>query len=168
MWWILLTIAIILLLLLPIRVKLTLIYENNKVNIYIFSKQINKKAKVAEEKVNTYNAKKLNFQLKRFMPKDLNKAIFRLKKNKIKPRLKMSFVINYGLDDAAITAISYGILHSFSYVFYNLTSIIFKIKKYNFEVNPYFNTSMLNLRITGIISLNLVQIIYMLIIIYSK
>jgi hypothetical protein len=168
MWWIILTMAMILLLLLPIRVKLTLIYENNKINIYIFNKQINKKAKIAEEKVNSYNAKKLKFELKRFMPKNLKKAIFRLKKNKIKPRLKMSIVINYGFDDAAVTGISYGILHSFSYIFYNFVSVIFKIKNYNFEVNPYFNTPMLNLRITGIISSNLVQIIYMLIIIYRK
>jgi hypothetical protein len=157
-----------LLLLLPIKVKLTLIYENNKINIYIFNKQINKKSKAAEEKVNINLSKAFKFKLKRFMPKDIKGSIIRLKKNKLKPGLKLSFVINYGFDDAAVTGVSYGILQSSSSLIYTLISFIFKVKNYNFEVTPHFNTSMLNFRITGIISANLVQIIYMLIIIYRK
>jgi Protein of unknown function (DUF2953). len=159
--WIIIFIFIIFIFLVPIRLKFTIIFENNKFNLYLFNIKLNKKKK-KEKKVSKKNKPKASFL------KDPLKILSNLYFNKFKPKLSIEASINYGFDDAAITGICYGILHSLSSYIFLLTNCITKIKKYEFNVNPHFNEETFNFRISSIISLNLAKLIYMGILIIKK
>lgn len=144
--------TVIIILLLPFKVKVTFIYQDSKIHIYLFNKQIGMKEKLAEDKTSKRTYKKLRI----FADK--------LTRNKFKPGLSLDWELNYGFEDAALTGISYGIFSTIFGVMYELIGMIFKIKAFKFSINPQFNNPTLNIRISSIISLNLAKIIYIVII----
>jgi hypothetical protein len=159
---------ILIILFIPIRLKLTVLYEDRFINFYIFNWELKIKQKVGEKEANVKNAKKAEKLLKKFLPNDIRKVINNLSKNRFKPKLKLAVQINFGFEDAALTGITTGVFHNFSPVIYELSTKIFNITKYEYTLNPQFNNPMLNIRILSIISINLAKIIYMLYIIYFR
>lgn len=159
-------IIIIIFLIIPIKLKFTVLYQDRFINVYIFNKELKIKEKVSEEEANVKNAKRAERFIKKLLPQDIETVIDKLNKNRFKSKLKLKLEINFGFEDAALTGITSGIFHSFSPVMYVLSSKIFNITNYDYILNPQFNNPMLNIRILSIISTNLAKIIYMLFIIY--
>ncbi|ERI91352.1 hypothetical protein HMPREF1982_03311 [Clostridiales bacterium oral taxon 876 str. F0540] len=159
MKWYILALLLIILLLLPIPIKIRLSYLNKCLKLYIYRFQINplKKKDKAEHKKKpkrTEIKRKLNFSDILFIIKNINR-------NKLKPVLKLQILLNYGLADAAVTGISYGVISYLISLVPNFFSIPFKIKKYKSTINPDFNNFKLETKIESIIYISLVKIIYM-------
>lgn len=161
-------IIIFILIFLPFPLVINVNYMNNELFVFLFKFKIypnkhiesnkNIKRKIKEKKG------KLNFF------KNKNKYIsllIRLKDNYFKPTLKFNMNLVYGIDDAATTAILNGIIWSFSSVLYNIFNDVFKIKKFNFNTQPEFNKTTLNINLKCIFFINIVKITYIVFLIKS-
>lgn len=172
-------------LLVPIRVKLTLHFSKGYYyikfyNILLFSPNkgvINKLLKKLSIKnsakvSNEQNSKKFRFIPKRYAPshKEVNlknlsiiKLYKNLSTNKFKPKFRLKGDVNFELEDAAITAIAYGIASNSIPLLYFSFSRILKVKNFSLQINPHFTgKNLFNITITSIISFNIAQIIYIL------
>ncbi|MDO4403298.1 MAG: DUF2953 domain-containing protein, partial [Clostridiaceae bacterium] len=86
-----------------------------------------------------------------------------LQANKFKPLLNLSINMQYSLSDAALTAVSYGVIYGILESIYLELITIFNVKKKNYNISPLFNehTSIL-FSIKGIIYLSIANIIYII------
>lgn len=169
-FFIVLLIALIILLF-PIPLKITLTYSGGKAHFRIYNKEINlkKKTKKKAEEVTAKQKDALEEATDSgdlFNFKNIKKIIKALKNNKYKFTLKSKISIDYSLEDAAHTAILFGLLNSLLSTTYIVLNMFFKIKEYDFKVTPQYNNYYFNFEIESIISLNLAKIIYMCIIIF--
>lgn len=178
-------ICLLFIILITMPIKLTLYISKNyfyiKVyNILLFSpeeglinklfkklsiKKSSKDAKSQDSKKRKYNTKSYNPLSKNLKNKKLSirKLYTNLTSNKFKPKLKFIGSIDFELEDAAITAITYGVASNLIPLLYCNFSKIFKVKKFSLDINPNFTgKNLLNFTITSIISFNIVQIIYIL------
>lgn len=165
---------IILLLFIPIKIPLKIFFEENKLEIYIFSrlifpvtKRVNSTPKRKEEE---HKSKDKKIKKHKKPPLDLEdyitiggSLIYKLYNYKFKPKLKIDININIGLEDAATTALICGSLYSVNPIIYYILLLIFKIPDFNFEVKPIYNKSVIKFYITSIIYVSLVKIIFMII-----
>jgi hypothetical protein len=169
---------ILLIIFLPIPIKITIFYEHNKLKVYIYKKSLNlpflnnkfnvvEKVKVETEIINhTPRIKKITEKL---YENYFKQNPYRGKiKNKLKPSIKVDFNLAFGFEDAAITGMSYGLFSTVPYTLRNLIEKRLKIKRYLVNIEPCFNNPTLKFRIISIFSLNLVQIIYMFIVVIKK
>lgn len=97
----------------------------------------------------------------------------RIKSKKIKvfwkPYIKIHIKLLYGLDDAAVTAISYGLIFSILPVLKNIISKFFNVKGFTPDIKLDYKNIVFNLYIKCIIFINIAQIIVDLVyIIYSN
>jgi hypothetical protein len=142
---------IIFLLLTPLPIKVSAIYDNRILAIKVYNHKVNLQSK-REVKRNTKKALSMNINIK--------PIIDFLQKNKFKPSLKLNFKLAYGFGDAAYTGIFYGIIHAFYPFLLELTKSIMKIKKSELNIDPQFNKSIFSLEVNSIIFVSLVQLIY--------
>lgn len=161
---ILLTItAILIIIVLPIPIKFTLYYYKNSLHIYLYKRNnIQEKSfkKVSHKIKSTDYIGIFQYYI------DTARALsFRLKKNKLKPGITLSININEGFDDAARTAICFGVLYSFSAAVHIFINKYFKIKKYNYLVNPDFDNIKFEIQIKCIIWISIVNTIYIFILV---
>ncbi len=83
---------------------------------------------------------------------------------KYKPLLKINLSLDYSLNDAARTAIFYGIIYNTTSLTYILLNYIFNIKRFNFKITPLFEDKfLLKIETSSIIFLSLANIIYIII-----
>lgn len=173
-------------LLLPIPFKLTIHFSKNCFyvkfyNILLFSPEkgvLNKlKKKIFIEKSskpsnkstskNNNNKKKTSNPLnKRVKKKTISfiKLYKNIVTNKFKPSFKFEGDVNFALEDAALTAITYGASSNIIPLLYFILSKPFKVKKFSLQINPHFTgNNLLNFTISSIISLSIAQIIYILV-----
>lgn len=124
-----------------------------------------KDVKSHDSKKRKYNTKSYNPLSKRLKNKKLSirKLYTNLTSNKFKPKLKFIGSIDFELEDAAITAITYGVASNLIPLLYCNFSKLFNVKNFSLDINPHFTgKNLLNFTITSIISFNIVQIIYIL------
>lgn len=157
---------VIIILFFPLSIRLTVIYKDGKLHVFIFNKQLNLKKKISKHKVNPKTAKNSEFKLINFLPSKIRKILYKISNGKHKLSARVSFDLNYGFDDAAVTAISYGLFHGANSILYNQFSFLLNIKEYNYNIIPHYNNSMFNFRLNCIISFNLAKIIYTIFVIY--
>ena len=99
---------------------------------------------------------------------DLKSLISNLYNSKFKPLLKTKVSLDYSLNDAAKTAIFYGVLSQVPPLIYILINVPFKIYKFNFKINPIFEDKfLLKFETSSIIFLSFANIIYMIIILFK-
>lgn len=164
---------ILLIFFLPIPFKFIIHYskENYYIRLYKFTllkKEIKKKVIENEERRedNKEPTKpKKEKRLKKFFKRSYNprKIIKALDKNRFKPTMRIDGRFDYSLNDAALTAISYGVISSLMPSLLRLIKIIFKTKKIKLPISPQFKDEFIvNFDIKSIIFLSLAQIIYML------
>ncbi|MDP4177578.1 MAG: DUF2953 domain-containing protein [Bacillota bacterium] len=162
MFWFILIFFILIIIPFPIFISCE---YSNKLYLYIFFIKINiSKLKLLQNK-NKQNEKTSD---KNKSIKKLYNLFIRLKKNKLKSKIIINFEMNYGFDDAAKVALLYGFFYSISPLLYGLFNTTFDVKKYNYNILAYTNKKILNIKFKSIIIINLVKIINMLIIIFSK
>ena len=163
---------LLLIIFLPIRIKVKVIYENNKLKIYIFNKLINKSSE--ENETNKTKKRKSKIKTKTTFPKgrDLIEHIYNeyFSKDPYKSKMKRLLMpsiaikcnVTYGFEDASITGISYGILSTIPEELRHIIEKRLKLKGYVINIEPKFNSQLFKVKILSIFSLNLVQIIYIL------
>ena len=165
-------IIILIILFLPIPIKIKIEYLNNNLIIKLYKytlfstkngienkllKKIIKKEPKVKETVAKSNAK-----MKHPKKISIKKLYKNISTNRFKPKLKINAFLIYGFDDAAFTALLYGLLCNLPNLLYFFLSIIFNIKKLSFDIDPKFNTTLLSFGITSIFYFNIANIIYML------
>lgn len=138
----------------PFPIKIYFEYRNNDLTVKIFNKKIDL------DKLLLSNKKKERHDRK-VLIKSVKEIWLILKYNRLKPYLKLNVDIDLGLDDAANTAIMYGIVYSSIYpILRYILSSCFKLIHFHLNVNPKFNKKVLNGTCKSIISINLAKIIY--------
>jgi len=106
-----------------------------------------------------------NIGLKSIDFKSLISILYNLK---FKPLLKIKFSLDYSLNDAAKTAIFYGVLYEMPPLIYFLINIPFKTYKFNFKINPIFEDKfLLKIETSSIIFISFANIIYIIIILFK-
>lgn len=177
-------IIIFLLFFLPIPIMFSMYYnkEDYYIKLYKFvliSKQKENKVANNEKEKNVTaqidkkekSKKRKNKDNKKFFKKHINPTslIMTLNNNKFKPRLRLNGSLYYSLNDAAHTAILYGVISAICPVILKFIKIFFKTKNFKFPIIPQFTDKFLvRIEIKSIIFLSLGQIIYMLFLLFKK
>ncbi len=161
---------ILTILLLPIPLKITLNYSGKKAHIKIYGKEFNitRRIKKKIKKASIKTSEKIEEDIIHkdlVNPHNARKIITILRKNKFKLSLKVKFNINYALEDAAHTAILYGLLHQFTSFISSGLSLFFNLKDFKSEIKPTYNNFYFNFEINSIIFINFAKLIYICIII---
>lgn len=165
-FWILAIVALILLF--PIPLKINLIYDKGIFTLKLFNKTIipsktpNKTSSKKEKKKKTIETPS-GEKIKKFKIKDIKHIIDFLSHTKLKFFIWTNTDIEYSLDDAAISALSYGLLHQLSALIHGILKVFFRVKKYNYNINMKYNENFFKVENSSIILLNLATIIYMVI-----
>jgi len=174
-------IVIILLIFLPLPIKVSLVSYDNRIFLYVFrikfdiKKKIQKliiyhKAKIELEqrenlkvKVKVRNKVTDKKQRFRFSLESVKRFIRKLCNISFKPLLRLKINLNYGFNDAALTGISFGLINCISPILYRVTDIFFKVKNYEYNVNPDFNSQNFKYKveIKSIIFISLANVMYM-------
>ncbi len=153
-------IIIILIILVPIPIKFKLKYADKKLAMYIYNIDLISKIKSTQKNAKSKNKKNFDLQNFKFLLSSLSR-------NKLKPTLRFRLNLQYGLDDAAYTAIFYGLVSALSPLIIKVLNYFFKIKKQSISITPNLNKFILKLELESIIFVNLVKVIYISYIIYK-
>ena len=168
--------VILLIFFIPIPIKFNIYYSiiNYYIKLYGFTIISKKKHShiIRHHKVNPSLKKEhkiflsfyKNINLKSLEWKPLLSNLYN---SKFKPLLRIKFSLYYSLNDAAKTAIFYGVLCQAPPLIYVLLNIPFKTCKFNFKINPIFEDKFsLKIETSSIIFLSFANIIYMIIILF--
>lgn len=171
-------IIIFIILFLPLPIKFKLEYSNRNLIIKLYKFKIFSSVNGIENKYlkkiikNKHNKKddniKANLQKKQSKKISYKKLYRNISKNKLKPKIKINASLIYGIDDAALSAILYGLLCNIPVLLYFILSIIFKVKDLSFDINPKFKTTLINFGITSIFYFNIANIIYILFLLFKS
>lgn len=170
--------VIILLIFIPIPFKFNIYFSG--VNYYIklygitimSQKKVEKKKNLSPKtepklKKKTINFSKLYEKID-FKSLEYKSLISKLYHSKFKPILKISLFMDYSLNDAARTAIFYGLLCQTPPIIYLILSVLFKLNKFNFKINPIFQDKFfLKFETSSIFFLSFANIIYIIIILFK-
>lgn len=175
MWLFLLFVLILaIIIFVPIPLIFELEYVDNIFNLYIYKKLIfstNKKIKKEKQKSHKVKQKKEKEPKSKVISKyfDIKAIISSLYTNPYKPKLKVWLDFKYSLDDAANTALLYGVLQNTLATVFNLLNAFLKLQVKEFKIIPLFNnTTGFFLKIKGIFYINLAKIIYILFLYFNK
>ena len=148
----------------PIPINCKLHYYNNNLHSYIYGKEISFRKRVTKNIKHDVRSKDYIGIIKKyyFKAKDIK---FKLENSRLKPKLNFIFYMEYGTEDAAKTAIYFGILNSCSPFLYSFINKFFRIKKYSFCVAPNFKASKIDLILKSIVKISIVNTIYIAILI---
>lgn len=161
---------ITLILFIPIPIKISLEYLNEDFKLKLFNhiifsykngieNKLIKKIFIKRKKNIKVNIHKKNLKNRKLSFKKLYKN---LNSNKLKPIVNLNGYINYGIEDAALCALLYGLLCNIPSLAHIILQIVFKVKNLSLAINPKFNTFALSFGITSIFYFNIVNIIYIL------
>lgn len=175
--------SILFIILLPIPIKIKAYYSNKSyylklygINLYSDDDGIIRKLLSRKSKTSNKNNKRKKQNINNDKKEASNKNHFSLRRtyqliqsNRFKPSIKFHLLGNYCLNDAALTALLYGFLCNFNFILLKLFSDVFKVKRFNYSLDPNFkNQFNINLTFNCIITFNFAQIIYILFLIRKK
>lgn len=165
---ILILFLIILVFFISVKIRFDMEIENNKLDfeVYLYGINLtnviikNKKAKQNddEELIKSRREKRgmdIKISLKIF--KELLSKIRYLKH---KPKLTITNIIEFGVEDADLTAILYGHLNTIVYSLFGIISSYVDTQNSKIEIIPKYNTLFLKLQFKGILKIKIAQIIY--------
>lgn len=159
---------IITILFFPIKLKLSVMYKENSLVIYLYKLKIfDFKDKLKKEKPKDehsyHNKNKTTQKLKNMLNspsiRSLNEFFIN---SKIKPSIKLNFDLCYSLEDAMSCALLQGFLYSISYIPLWILNNYLNIKDYKINILAKFNDKFINFKSICIIYFNLANIIYIL------
>lgn len=157
----LIVLVILFILFLPIPIKFSIYYSSDDYYIKFYNITLTSKKKDKFKKNITLDKKEDDIFKILYKYLDLKSFIFDLYHSKFKPYLRIKLILNYSFNDAAKTAISYGVLCQIPSLVFILSNIPFKIRKFNFKINPIFEDKfLLKFETSSIIFLSLANIIY--------
>lgn len=165
MFWLYLCLFLSFVLLIPIPIKATFNIENTNFIVKIYNKTLLSNETIRNRKSTEkkpISKKKDKGKLKKDSSKkfSIQLLLHNLRKNIFKPWLRFNFKCEYCLDDAATTAISYGLLYNINPILYILFSSFFKLSKFDIALTPRFsNTLELKANSKVILIFNLFQVL---------
>ncbi len=171
---ILIIIFILLFLPLPIKINLEYLNKNLIIKLYkytVFSSKNGFENKYLKKFIKNEKKRKdtIEKSKRKYIKKLSYKKLYRnISTNKLKPKIKINVSLVYGIDDAAFSAILYGLLCNIPTLLYLLLNIIFKVKKLSLDIEPKFNKSLLTFGITSIFYFNIANIIYILFLLFKS
>lgn len=147
---------IIILIFIPIPVKVSAEYVHGVKPLFVkvYGFRINMKKKMI------YNKKKIKKINKIIDLSDIKKIFEIFNNNKFKPAISINSNLTYGLDDAAYTAISYGVLYSFYPLLQQILGCFFKVSNTRLSIEPNFDQKILNFHMNSIILVSFAQVIH--------
>lgn len=160
---------ILVILFIPLKIRITLSFDKcSGLQIFIYNYNV-KTSKIyknlTSKKKNTKKAKEPKKNI------NLNTLWLLLKKldnNSYKPKLYLNSNIDFQVEDAAYTAMIYGISNALIPFIERFINVFFSISSFKIHVNPLFkNENSVSFNIKSIIKVNLAKLIYMAIIIYK-
>ena len=162
-------IFLIILIFAPIPLKFNIYYSLKDYHIKLYNIKIisKKKHKFNLSDINKKNIDSSSKIFSKFFTdfKNFRLLLFKFYKLKFKPLIRIKYQISYSLNDAAKTAIFYGVLSQFIPVVYFSNNIFFKTKKFDFSINSLFEDKFLvKIEISSIIFISIANIIFMIVI----
>lgn len=163
---------ILIILFFPVPFKIKISISNNDIFIKFYNFTLFKKSfqedkdnamqnKTPEIEKTKKKKKKKSTSFKKLSFKSKMKFIPIIKENKFKPCLYLDGFFKYSLNDAAKTAVSFGIIHTYAPIITSVLSIVFKIKKFKFPITPIFKDSFIIIsEINCIITISIAKTIY--------
>ena len=163
----------------PIPLKFIICYSQENYYIKLFNiNLINKKPKINDIKEkdsidntspNKTNNKKKNSK-NLFSNLITPKVIFNsLKNNNFKPFLWITGTLDYSINDAALTAVSYGLISSILPFFLRCFNLLFNIRKFSLPIKPLFKDKFIvKSEIKCIICFSIAHIIHMIFLIIKE
>lgn len=152
MLFFIISIFIIFILILVIPFKITVIYTNKHLDVYVYSFKWTQQKN--ENTTDIKTSEKKDNKKKKALKITLEKCNY-------KPKADIYAFLNYDLEDAAYSAITYGILQSLMPYVYNYLIKIIKLKNFNYNITPLFkNKNLIEFKFKGIFYISLVKIIY--------
>ncbi len=165
--------VILIIFLIPVPIKFSIYYSTVDYYLKLYKltiiskKRIRHREKHSDKSV-TLMKRKSKFFLQLYKNIDFRSLISYLYNSKFKPLLKIKFSLDYSLNDAARTALFYGLLCQVPSLIYAIINVPFKIYKFDFKVNPVFEDKfLLKFEISSIIFLSFANIIYIIIILFK-
>lgn len=167
---------LIFLLFLPLPIKLDILYKEFIVDLKIYNKPIlSFDLRNIPNHIDSNNEKnKINSKIsfiKRYLENKqliLKDLFLKLNSNKFKPFINMKTNIDFGISDAAICAIVYGLLWNLTTIIRIPLNLIFNIKDISLSINPKFNTNYLLFSINSIFYISLANIIYIIFLLFKS
>ena len=166
--------GILVILFIPIPIKFNIYYSklDYYVKLYglsIISKNKSEYKKKHFLKIKPSIKKEHEFFSKFYSHINFKSLIANLYNLKFKPLLNFKLYLDYSLNDAAKTAIFYGILYEIPFLIYLLTNVPFRTYKFNFKINPIFEDKfLLKIETSSIIFISFANIIYIIIILFRS
>ncbi|MGH4050475.1 MAG: DUF2953 domain-containing protein [Clostridium sp.] len=166
----------LIIILFPIPIKITLKYSSKVLEIFIYNKKIDlkkslennrnkrnrKNNKTGQTNNTTTKSKKSSFKLLIINNiYDIKLIFYKIKTLKFKPTLILNTKVEYGLDDAALVAVLFGIMHSTYSSLHIILLNFVKVKNMFFNVIPHFEENDLYMKISSTIYINFATVIYM-------
>jgi hypothetical protein len=166
--------VILLILFIPFPIKLSIYYSSVDYYVKVYKLTLFSKKKHGIKRKHIKRNKPLIKKEHKFFHQFYERINFRFLilnlqnlNLKLKPLLRIKLSLDYSLNDAARTAIFYGVLCQAPPLIYILLSKPFKINRYNFKINPRFeNNFLLKFESSSIIFLSFANIIYITIILF--
>lgn len=167
---------ILLIFFIPIPLIIKIHYSENLYYIKFFNFTIlNSNTKIANKINPSSNKKKKKYFLSKIFQTNNKKKLsisnlyIRISNNRFKPKIMLKCHLNFSLEDAAMTAISYGLLNNIQVLLLLSLEKVFRIKNNVFSINPQFiGKNLLIFTVSSIIYFNIAQIIYILFLIYKS
>ncbi|WP_142415469.1 DUF2953 domain-containing protein [Hathewaya massiliensis] len=156
-------IILCLILFFPVPLKIYILFIEKELNIYVYNFNIKNKSFKNKPIIESLSE---SIKSSKFKLSNIAKAKSSSSKNKKKTKLNFNISVNYSLDDAFETAIFYGIIYGSLNILLTYLSKYVILKPLVIKVTPEYNTEKLDIKIKGIIYLNLVKIIYILVKLY--
>jgi len=150
----------------PIPIKIKFIYEDKIAKLFIY--KFNIKLKKFSKKIKSTTTPKKPKNKAPIKLQNIKAILKKINNSKFKPRLKLKVKIDFGFSDAAITALSYGLINIIAPMVYELFKVVFKIKNFQYDLHPDFNNSKVKLQANSIIFISLVNVMYMVFIIFKN
>lgn len=170
----LLFLCFLILLFFPFKLRFRIILSEEDLEIKLFKFQIlslnkilgshKEETKISKEDKQT-KAKKKSKKKGRLFKAPSNKILLKfiklISKSRFKPSLKADLNMSFSTEDAALTAIFYGIIHEVLAFLNTVLINFFNIKKLYQNIEPNFKErNFLLFEVKGIITINFAQIIY--------
>lgn len=165
---ILIIFLIILIFFISVKIRFDLRIENNKLDFEVYLWRINltnliiknKKVKKNDDEELIKSPKEKRGMDIKISIKIFKEILSRIKYLKHKPKFTITNIIEFGVEDADITAILYGHLNTIVYSIFNIISSYVNTRDSKIEIIPKYNTLLFKLQFKGILKIKIAQIIY--------
>lgn len=162
-----------LILLFPIPLKITLIYDKGIFTLKIFKKTIipskgKKSNKQKKDDPKDYIEIPSSEEISKFKLQDGKDIVKFLVDTKVKFSLRTKINIEYSIEDAALNAIAYGLLHQVTTSIYSLLKCFLKVKSFKPNIEMNYNENYFKFSSTSIVIVNIAKIIYIIGFIYYQ